>query len=100
MGPWVVAVKHCLGSLLYFERLKSSTHLILIQALDITMSLDKNLFTLTMTPSPDDPRIVDLVDPSGIVHYRKQRIAGPVYKIEVYGQSVRLLSLYPYPLST
>ncbi|PFH51927.1 hypothetical protein AMATHDRAFT_46710 [Amanita thiersii Skay4041] len=48
------------------------------------MSLDQNLFTLHFTQSKDNPNVVDLVDPSGIVHYRKQRIPGQEYKIEVY----------------
>lgn len=49
------------------------------------MSLDQNLFTLTVTPDKDDPNVVDLVDNSGNAHYRKQRIPGLMYKIEVYG---------------
>jgi hypothetical protein len=50
------------------------------------MSLDKNLFTLTITPNADDPRVIDLVDPEGTVHYRKQRVPGSTYKMEVYGE--------------
>jgi hypothetical protein len=50
------------------------------------MSLDKNLFTLHVTPDKDDPTIVDLVDPNGIAHYRKQRVPGMSYKMEVYGK--------------
>lgn len=49
------------------------------------MSLDKNLFTLFFTPNKDHPNVIDLVDPSGTVHYRKQRALTPEYKIEVYG---------------
>lgn len=49
------------------------------------MSLDKNLFTLQFTPSPDDPNVIDLVDPSGVVHYRKHRAQGATYEINVYG---------------
>ena len=50
------------------------------------MSLDQNLFTLHLTQHKDHPNVVDLVDPSGVVHYRKQRILGiPEYKAEVYG---------------
>jgi hypothetical protein len=49
------------------------------------MSLDKNLFTLLFTPNNDHPNVIDLVDPSGTVHYRKQRVLTPEYKIEVYG---------------
>jgi len=48
------------------------------------MSLDKNLFTLLFTPNNDHPNVIDLVDPSGTVHYRKQRVLTPEYKIEVY----------------
>lgn len=50
------------------------------------MSLDQNLFTLIVTPNKDDPNVVDLVDPSGIAHYRKQRTDSSAgYKAEVYG---------------
>ncbi|KAF9244642.1 hypothetical protein BU15DRAFT_86013 [Melanogaster broomeanus] len=50
------------------------------------MSLDQNLFTLLLTPNTSDPAgtVVDLTDPSGNVHYRKRRIAGQVYRSEVY----------------
>ncbi|KAJ7755750.1 hypothetical protein DFH07DRAFT_821706 [Mycena maculata] len=48
------------------------------------MSLDQNLFTLVVTPSTENPNVVDLVDPAGVRHYRKQRIPGPVYKTEIY----------------
>ncbi|TFK39976.1 hypothetical protein BDQ12DRAFT_681557 [Crucibulum laeve] len=48
------------------------------------MSLDQNLFTLLLTPNKDHPQVLDLVDPSGIVHYRKRRIPGTEYKMEVY----------------
>ncbi|KAG7444414.1 uncharacterized protein BT62DRAFT_899698 [Guyanagaster necrorhizus] len=48
------------------------------------MSLDQNLYTLLVTPNKDHPNVIDLVDPSGVTHYRKQRLAGPVYTIEVY----------------
>lgn len=47
------------------------------------MSLDKNLFTLQFTPNPDDPNGIDLVDPSGVVHYRKLRVQGATYEINV-----------------
>jgi hypothetical protein len=52
------------------------------------MSLDQNLFTLLLTPNKDDPNVVDLVDPSGHIHYRKQRVdaAGEMYNIQVYGK--------------
>lgn len=50
------------------------------------MSLDQNLFTLLLTPNTSDSSglVTDLTDPSGNVHYHKQRIPGQVYKIEVY----------------
>ncbi|KAF8170263.1 hypothetical protein K438DRAFT_1614343 [Mycena galopus ATCC 62051] len=48
------------------------------------MSLDQNLFTLIVTPSTENPNVVDLVDTTGRAHYRKQRVPGPVYKCEVY----------------
>ena len=52
-----------------------------------TMSLDKNLFTLLFTPNKDAPSVTDLVDPAGTIHYRKQRIPGSTYAVEVYGSS-------------
>ncbi|KAJ3801723.1 hypothetical protein GGU11DRAFT_768049 [Lentinula aff. detonsa] len=48
------------------------------------MSLDQNLFTLIVTPSTADPNVVDLVESTGRIHYRKQRVPGPTYKAEVY----------------
>ncbi|KAK0497310.1 hypothetical protein EDD18DRAFT_1161552 [Armillaria luteobubalina] len=48
------------------------------------MSLDQNLFTLLVTPNKEDPNVIDLVDPSGVTYYRKQRVAGAVYTVEVY----------------
>ena len=59
------------------------------------MSLDKNLFTLQFTPSPSDPNVIDLVDPSGVVHYRKHRVQGAAYEINVYG-----MTAHPRPTST
>jgi len=58
------------------------------------MSLDKNLFTLQFTPSPDDPDLIDLVDPSGVVHYRKHRVQSATYQINVYGKT-----FHPRPIS-
>ena len=58
------------------------------------MSLDKNLFTLQFTPSPDDPDVIDLVDPSGVVHYRKHRVQSATYQINVYGKT-----FHPHPIS-
>ncbi|KAJ7647580.1 hypothetical protein FB45DRAFT_998609 [Roridomyces roridus] len=46
------------------------------------MSLDNNLFTLVVTPTAEN--VVDLVDTTGRAHYRKQRIPGPVYRMELY----------------
>ncbi|KAJ3749182.1 hypothetical protein DFH05DRAFT_1389989 [Lentinula detonsa] len=49
------------------------------------MSLDQNLFTLQVKPSPTESTIVDLTDPAGNVFYRKQRvISGAVYAMRVY----------------
>ncbi|KAL4250494.1 hypothetical protein ABKN59_006971 [Abortiporus biennis] len=48
------------------------------------MSLDQNLFTLNLVPNKDDPNVLDLVDPSGNSHYKKVRVPGTVYKVEVY----------------
>ena len=61
------------------------------------MSLDQNLFTLLLTPNKDDPNVVDLVDPSGHIHYRKQRVdaAGEMYNIQVYGKHILLPVLLP-----
>ncbi len=50
------------------------------------MSLDQNLFTLHLTPHKDYPNVIDLIDPAGTIHYRKQRVAGSEYRIEVYGE--------------
>lgn len=36
------------------------------------MALDKNLFTLSLEPSKIEPSAIDLVDPSGTIHYRKR----------------------------
>ncbi|TFK52060.1 hypothetical protein OE88DRAFT_1658838 [Heliocybe sulcata] len=47
------------------------------------MSLDQNLFTLNLVQRPDNPLIIDLVDNNGTTHYRKQRVPGTVYKIEL-----------------
>lgn len=49
------------------------------------MSLDQNLFTLNITENKDDSTVLDLVDPSGVIHYHKQREPGTTYKINVYG---------------
>ncbi|KAH8103811.1 hypothetical protein BXZ70DRAFT_922806 [Cristinia sonorae] len=65
------------------------------------MSLDQNLFTLSVTPHPEDASVLDLVDPSGNAHYRKQRISGQAYKIEVYDpHSESLLATVTAPSAT
>ena len=50
------------------------------------MSLDQNLFTLNFAPSKDDPSVTELVDPAERPHYRKQRVQGSVYRIDVFGE--------------
>lgn len=50
------------------------------------MSLDQNLFTLNFAPSKDDPNVTELVDPAERPHYRKERVPGSVYTINVYGE--------------
>ncbi|KAJ8520284.1 hypothetical protein ONZ45_g2866 [Pleurotus djamor] len=65
------------------------------------MSLDKNLFTLVVTPNKDDPNVIDLVDPAGVMHYRKQRVPDSGYKVEVYDPSSEsLLITVTAPAST
>ncbi|TCD62376.1 hypothetical protein EIP91_006958 [Steccherinum ochraceum] len=65
------------------------------------MSLDQNLFTLNVTPLAEDPTVVDLIDPNGNAHYRKQRVPGTVYKIEVYDpHSEGLLASVTAPSAT
>lgn len=48
------------------------------------MSLDKNLFTLSFSPSASDPNIINLVDPQGNAHYVRRRIPGTAYEMELY----------------
>ena len=58
------------------------------------MSLDQNLFTLNIVPSEVEPDAVDLVEPNGIVHYRKRRVVAAAnaaaenaaYNWSLYGQ--------------
>ncbi|KAG6329856.1 hypothetical protein ID866_9233 [Astraeus odoratus] len=71
------------------------------------MSLDRNLFTLILTPNPSvsspvsGTSVVDLVDPSGTVHYRKRRLPGGVYKAELYEPiSYSLLACATAPSAT
>ncbi|CCL98557.1 uncharacterized protein FIBRA_00557 [Fibroporia radiculosa] len=48
------------------------------------MSLDQNLFTLNVSPNAKDPNIVDLVDGSGTVHYRKEKLSGTAYTVRLH----------------
>ncbi|KAH7094037.1 hypothetical protein BKA62DRAFT_834410 [Auriculariales sp. MPI-PUGE-AT-0066] len=41
------------------------------------MALDQNLFTLNIITSEKEPDAIDLVEPSGIIHYRKRRVRDP-----------------------
>ena len=47
------------------------------------MSLDQNLFTLNVLPKGANE--FELVEPSGTVHYRKERVLGTVYTINLHG---------------
>lgn len=51
------------------------------------MSLDQNLFTLNVIPDAANPAFTDLVDPSGAAHYKKERIGGTPYRMNLYGTS-------------
>ncbi|KAJ3899555.1 hypothetical protein F5879DRAFT_787790, partial [Lentinula edodes] len=64
------------------------------------MTLDQNLFTLQIKPSPTDPTLVDLADPSGNVFYRKERSTGVAYNLSLYDfitQSVLVTATAPRP---
>ncbi|GAW07865.1 hypothetical protein LENED_009886 [Lentinula edodes] len=64
------------------------------------MTLDQNLFTLQIKPSPTDPTLVDLADPSGNVFYRKERSTGVGYNVSLYDfitQSVLVTATAPSP---
>lgn len=50
------------------------------------MSLDANLFTLNFAPAKDDPNVTELIDSSETPHYRKERVPGNVYSVNVYGE--------------
>lgn len=52
------------------------------------MSLDQNLFTLNIVPNEQEPNVLDLVDPSGTVHYHKERVQDAMYKMNLYGEQV------------
>lgn len=56
------------------------------------MSLDRNLFTLSIVPNGRDPTIQDLVNPSGVVHYSKERESGTSYRINLFGALRSILS--------
>lgn len=44
------------------------------------------MFTLNFAPNKDDPNVTDLVDPLDNPHYRKERVPGTEYRINVYGE--------------
>lgn len=52
------------------------------------MSLDQNLFTLNIQQREGSPLIIELVDPAGTVHYRKERTqnVGALYEFNVFGE--------------
>jgi hypothetical protein len=50
------------------------------------MSLDRNLFTLTVVPNQSDPTVQDITLPSGAVYYHKQREGGASYRINLFGE--------------
>jgi len=49
------------------------------------MSLDRNLFTLNIVPNERDSAVQDLVLPSGMIHYQREREGGPSYRINLFG---------------
>ncbi|KAJ3928693.1 MAG: hypothetical protein NXY57DRAFT_901520 [Lentinula lateritia] len=64
------------------------------------MTLDQNLFTLQIKPSPADPTLVDLADSSGNVFYRKERSFGVGYNVSLYdfiSQSLLVTATAPSP---
>ncbi|KAI0657913.1 hypothetical protein C8Q70DRAFT_918525 [Cubamyces menziesii] len=66
------------------------------------MSLDQNLFTLNVASRSDDPNVLDLVDPNGVVHYTKRRLPGTTYTIELIdplSESVLATVTAPSPTS-
>jgi hypothetical protein len=48
------------------------------------MSLDRNLFTLNVVPNESNPAVQDLVNPTGTVHYQKEREGGQLYRINLF----------------
>ncbi|KZT07374.1 uncharacterized protein LAESUDRAFT_724832 [Laetiporus sulphureus 93-53] len=66
------------------------------------MSLDQNLFTLNITPSTEDPNVIDLVDPAGTIHYRRHRVPdSTTYIVNVYDPTTdSLLVTATAPLAT
>lgn len=51
------------------------------------MSQYTSFFTLNIVPNDQNPLVVDLLDPQGVLHYRKQKEPGTVYTVNVYGAS-------------
>lgn len=73
------------------------------------MALDNNLFTLNLEPSKIEPGAIDLVDPSGTVHYRKQSLPNEAgtYLIllsgtnqENFAAALSMFKLYIYARAT
>jgi hypothetical protein len=52
------------------------------------MSLDRNLFTLNVVPNESNPAVQDLVNPTGTVHYQKEREGGQLYRINLFGAPI------------
>lgn len=54
------------------------------------MSLDQNLFTLNFVARTDNPNVIDLTDPLGTVHYRKELVdhQGTLYEFNLIGMSL------------
>ena len=50
------------------------------------MSLDQNLFTLNIAQRVTEPHIIELIDPSETVHYRKERTNDGGYSFNLYGK--------------
>lgn len=52
------------------------------------MVLDQNLFTLNITPRVNEPLVIDLIDSSETVHYRKERTNDGTngYSFNLYGK--------------
>jgi len=50
------------------------------------MSLDRNLFTLNIVPNKSNHAVQDLVLPSGVVHYHREKEEGQSYRINLFGE--------------